>query len=99
MNDSDAFWNDGWAKEDLPNGKCKITVPRTHVDMVASTGQLLVKTGWAFEEGDIIKVGNIEALITKREPAWDLPWHNWALTVECERQDELREMLTYYVIE
>lgn len=97
MDETKPFWGDGWAKEDLPDGKYKITVPRTHVDMVASTRQLLVKSGWAFEGGDMIKIGEVEALIKEREAAWDYPWHNWLLTVECEREDELREMLTYYL--
>lgn len=91
------FWSEGWAKEDLPDGKYKITVPLSNVNRVASTGQLLVKTGWAFEIGDIIEVGDIEALITKREAAWDFPHHTWVLTIECERDDELWEILTYHV--
>lgn len=87
------FGGEGWAKEDLPAGRYKITVPRTHVAMIARTGQLLVKTGLAFEAGDIIRVGEVEALVKEREAAWDYPWHNWLLTVDCEQQDELRKML------
>ncbi len=80
--------------EILPNGKYKITVPRSHVERIVSTGQLLVKTGLVFEEGDIIVVGDIESYVTKREAAWEWPIHNFILTIECEREDELREILT-----
>ncbi len=88
------FWSEGWGQEDLSEGHKKITVPDTHVNMISSTGQLLVKTGWAFEMGDIIKVCGIEALVTKREGAWDWPNHNFILTVETEQHDELRQVLT-----
>jgi hypothetical protein len=90
------IWCDGWAKEDLPNERYKITVPITYIDMIIS-GQLLLKTGWAFESGDIIKVNDIEAMITNCETAWDFPNHTWILTIECDQTQQLKEMLTYSI--
>lgn len=71
-------------------------VPLSNVDMIASTGQLLVKTDYVFERGDIIDVGGqIKATVLDHNATWEYPNHNWLLTIECDQFDQLKELLTY----
>ncbi len=92
-----SWTSNGWKREILPNGKYKFTIPLSNVDMIASTNQLLVKTGWAFEENDIVVVDGIKAIVMKVEGAWKYPNYSFILTVRCDRMDELKKLLTYEV--
>ena len=86
-----SFFSGEWGD----NGKFQICIPLSNVDMLVSTSQLLVKTGWAFDKGDIIEISNIMSTIKEIEAAWEFPNHSFLLTIECDKIDQLRELLAY----
>ena len=89
------FWEHRWNKKDLPNGQYEITIPLGNVDIVASTGQLMIKTGLILKKDDILVICGIKNHVEIVNVIRYHPKHNLMVTVRCEEPKKLKELLTY----